>query len=348
LRRLDDFLRDGVAAGRVSAASAIVGTADRVLWQGVAGLARRRPARAARRGDRFDLASLTKPVVATLAIVLDQRGLLPLAMPVGEVWPEAAPPLRRRPLESLLRHRAGLRPWAPLYRLCREPGEAEALLIDGSLLGARLDAYSDLDYILWGYAARRVLGAPVGELLRRHRLAAPGRGAVGVQPGDRADVVESRMGGTVEAALAAAGGWRIRALPPPPPGLAQDGNARFLGGCPGHAGLFGPADALWRLGAAWLGPAMPRLLPAAAVARALGGPAGSHGLGWMRRRVGGSAGPALAPEAFGHTGFAGGSLWIDPTADRVLVLLAHKIDPDLDLNPWRRRFHALAMSELGP
>jgi CubicO group peptidase (beta-lactamase class C family) len=123
--------------------------------------------------------------------------------------------------------------------------------------------------------------------------------------------------------------------------MPQDGNARFLmkrGGLTGHAGLFGTARDLWKLGAEWAAPR--RLLKQEAVAKALTGR--PFLLGWWRRTLRGSAGPALPPGSFGHTGFTGGSLWIDPTRQRVLVLLAHRTSPGDDFNRWRRRFHALA------
>jgi CubicO group peptidase (beta-lactamase class C family) len=77
------------------------------------------------------------------------------------------------------------------------------------------------------------------------------------------------------------------------------------------------------------------------VRRALAG-GGPTALGWWRRHVRGSAGPNLPKSAFGHTGFAGGSLWLDPEAGRVLVLLAHRASAAVPMNRWRRRFHALA------
>jgi CubicO group peptidase (beta-lactamase class C family) len=110
------------------------------------------------------------------------------------------------------------------------------------------------------------------------------------------------------------------------------------GTLPGHAGLFGRARDLWRLGAEWLEPR--RLLKREATAQALAGR--PFLLGWWRRTLQGSAGRALPPGSFGHTGFAGGSLWIDPEARRVLVLLTQRTDPASDMNRWRRRFHTLA------
>ncbi|HEX4959918.1 MAG TPA: serine hydrolase, partial [Thermoanaerobaculia bacterium] len=110
-------------------------------------------------------------------------------------------------------------------------------------------------------------------------------------------------------------------------------------GVVGHAGLFGTARDLWRLGVEWLAPG--RLLKPEGVAAALSG-GGPFALGWWRRTLRGSAGRALPPTAFGHTGFAGNSFWIDPQGRRLFVMLASRRDPAMDMNRWRRRFHRLA------
>ncbi|MES1211396.1 MAG: serine hydrolase, partial [Acidobacteriota bacterium] len=165
-------------------------------------------------------------------------------------------------------------------------------------------------------------------------------------PGDQPDIAESRMDTGKEVQLAAKQGLTIAPLPPSVPGFPQDGNARFLidlaggSGCmEGHAGLFGRARDLWALGAEWLAPG--RLLKQETVATALGG-GSSFALGWWRRTLRGSAGRALSRASFGHTGFAGGSLWIDPEAGRILVLLSARTDPMDNFNRRRRRFHTLA------
>jgi len=340
LRLLDDLLRSGVATAAVTA----VGTADRLLSEEAGG--------EATVASRFDYASLTKPFVATLALVLDAAGVLPLSTQVGEIWPAADPRLGRKPLADLLRHRSGLAAWRPLYHLCRSREEVVDLILGGSLLGTRAGTYSDLDYILYGMTAERVTGVALGELVRTRVLIPLNLSSVEPAPGDRSGAVESRMDAAQEVLLAAKQGLAI--VPPPlaPPGLPQDGNARFLihlaggpGRMAGHAGLFGTARDLWALGAEWLAPG--RLLQPEAVTAALGG-GGGFALGWWRRTLRGSAGRTLSRSSFGHTGFTGGSLWIDPGAGpaedtgRIFVLLAARADPLSNMNRWRRRFHGLA------
>ncbi len=341
------FLDKAVASGVVSAAVALSGTAEEIEWEGAAGWARRD--RAAETATRFDYASLTKPLVASLALVLDAEGALPLAARIGEVWPEAHPELARRPLSDLLWHRSGMAGWTPLYHRCRSVDEALGLIVrggeEGELMGARAGTYSDLDYMLWGATAERRTGTLLADLLRSRLLGPLGLSSVEASPGNQPDLAESRMGTGKEVALAALQGFTVPDLGPPPVGLPQDGNARFLaalgagGGVCGHAGLFGGARDLWRLGAEWLAPG--RVLKAEGVAGALKG-GGPFALGWWRRTLHGSAGRALPPTAFGHTGFAGNSLWIDPQRRRVLVLLGSRLDPATDMHRWRRRFHTLA------
>ncbi len=337
------FLAELVDAGIATAAVGLVRTPEEILWTSTAGEAR--PGVPATPETRFDLASLTKPFTATLALVLDADGTLPLRTLIREVWPEADPRLGRKTLEDLLRHRSGLQGWAPLYQLCRTREEVLGLLLAGEMFGARAETYSDLDYLLWGLTAERAAGRSLAELLRTRVLDPLGLAAVEPSPGDREDVARSPMDTGKEVDLAAKQGLAIPTLPPPPIGRPQDGNARFLLGVPGfgplagHAGLFGRARDLSALAAEWLDPG--RVLEPGRVAAALSG-GRSFALGWLRRTLSGSAGPALPPSSVGHTGFAGNSLWIDRERRRIYVLLTARTDPRSDINRWRRRYHRIA------
>jgi CubicO group peptidase (beta-lactamase class C family) len=331
---LDTLLAGLVRDGHASAAAALVGDARGALATAEVGEARR----AGAKRPLFDLASLTKLWTASLALRLDQRGLLPLSVALGELWPRCDGRLAGRTLEDLLRHRAGFLPWAPLYRHCRRRSSVAALLLGGRLLGARRGTYSDLDYVLWGLSAERALGQPLSELLRRQVIAPLGLRAA---PGRGTFWLPCRLGNDREVGLAAARGVRIGRLGPPDAGRVQDGNARFLGAPAGHAGLFATPEALLALAREWLAPGA--LWPAAAAAAALAGP-GRFALGWRRVTRRGSGGPALSAASYGHLGFTGGSLWIDPERGRILVLLAHRQAVDVDLAPARRRFHARALA----
>jgi CubicO group peptidase (beta-lactamase class C family) len=353
-RRVEKLLGEMVAAGIASAAVGLVATADEVVWEGAVGEARDGvPADIA---TRFDYASLTKPFMATLALVLDAGGVLPLAIRIGDLWAQAHPALARRLLSDLLRHRSGLAAWTPIYSRCRSVEEAVELIVaggqHGELLGARAGTYSDLGYILWGRAAEIAKGEPLAALLESRVLAPLGLVSVEPTPGDQPDIARSRMGTGEEVKLAAKQGFIVPDLGAPPVGTPQDGNGRFLMGLPrprpssppltgvcGHAGLFGDARDLWRLGVEWLAPG--RLLKPEGVTAALAG-SGPFALGWWRRTLRGSAGPALPSTAFGHTGFAGNSFWIDPEGRRIFLMLASRCDPAADMNHLRRRFNSAA------
>jgi CubicO group peptidase (beta-lactamase class C family) len=343
---------DGLArlGGAVSAVEGLVADRKGVLFRHAAGF--RVGGERLRPGARFDAASLTKPWIATLALVLDEKQLLGLSSPLREIFPEAASGIGETSLEDLLRHRSGIAAWTPVaLRLGRELGDRTALaelLLAESLWTSRGESagrearYSDLDYMLWGAAAERATGKSLSDLLDPYvaePLGLPPIGALAAAP-PQEEVVECRLDNGREVELAADQGLKLSRQAPFLRGLPQDGNARALGFLTGHAGLFLTADDCLGLAREWLEPA--RLLTSAAVERALSG-GGAYGLAWARQTADGSSGPELSRDAFGHTGFTGGSIWVDPRQERIFVLLAHRLASRHDFNPVRREFHRLAV-----
>ncbi|MEE2776421.1 MAG: serine hydrolase domain-containing protein [Acidobacteriota bacterium] len=340
-RAIESFLRSQVDAGTVSTAAAAVARV------GVRAAAASWPRHVGHRQLLFDAASLTKPFVATLALQLHRAQLLSLDTRVGELWERCSPDLARHRLEDLLRHRSGLAAWAPLYRRCRRRSRVTRLLQGGSLSSAgAAELYSDLGYIAWGLLAETATGQSLSRLFDRFVAQPLCLGPLELTPGRRSDVAACACDNGQEVAIARAMGIRVAAGPPVRWGEPQDGNARFLGDLPGHAGLFVSLDAALGLGRAWLRSLSGRgPLDRDLTRRALAG-RGEYALGWARRRGRGSAGPGLSTSAFGHIGFTGTSLWMDPANRAVLVLLAHRTDPLYDLLPMRRRFHQLGNSLL--
>lgn len=338
------FLDELLHTGGISAGVGLVGTPGEVLACEAVGRAVEEPASLATPGTLFDLASLTKPVVATLALVLDERGLLPLDLAIGEVFPQAHERLSRRRLGQLLRHRSGLAPWTPLFARCQSRADALAVLLSGEQQSAEGETYSDLGYMLWGFAAEDSLGAPLSQLLQEWVLPPLDIHNMPASPGPRPEVAQCRLSNDREVELAKEQGFSIAPVREIPHGTVQDGNARFLGGMAGHAGLFSTARALWKLGREWLAPG--RVLKVRGVADALGY-GERYTLGWWWRRMRGHAGPALSPRSFGMVGFTGGSCWNDPDRGLVAVLLTHRTSTAFDLAPWRRRFHRVAVDIVG-
>jgi CubicO group peptidase (beta-lactamase class C family) len=138
-------------------------------------------------------------------------------------------------------------------------------------------------------------------------------------------------------------------IPPVGPGLPDDGNARFLVGVAGNAGLFGSARGVVTLASEYLPEGGSLLGPterAEATRLRTRGLEQGRGWGWqLASSPGCSAGRELSPRAFGHTGFTGVSVWCDPEKGNVYGLLTNRNHPaqrETDLHPLRRRFHALA------
>jgi serine-type D-Ala-D-Ala carboxypeptidase len=339
--RLASLLAEMVAAGAATAASLILsqGGAERAAragWARLPGPEGGSPGRPLGASDRFDLASLTKPLCASAALRWSASGRLPLSTRLGEIWETVAAPVARLELGDLLRHGAGFARWTPLYLRCGSRAEAVELLLGGSLLVGEPGGYTDLDSILWGATVERALGEPLAELVEAE-LHALGEPAPRYHPpADQA--VECRMDGAREQLLAAGGGWEAPVLPPPAPGEPQDGNVRFLGGAAGHAGLFASAEALWRAVREWLRPG--GWLPERAVREALTGESPCV-LGWTRPAAWKGVGRSLPAAMFGHLGFTGGSVWFEPEAERALVLVAHRASSGEEFDPWRRRVHSL-------
>jgi CubicO group peptidase (beta-lactamase class C family) len=330
----------------------VVGGVSPSAAAGVGGL------RAARSGWRtevggatellFDLASLTKPMtaVAVARAGIDRREAL------GGLLPEARGTASEDvPLELLLAHRAGLRAHLPLYAplLAGRAVDVEAAL------GAAADArrpeaagsaeaegfpplYSDLGYILAGAALARAVGAlDAGEAIARLVLEPLGIG--------------SRLGTVRELATRGIRGpfapteyvaWRGGLVE----GAVHDENAWALTGTggSGHAGLFGTAESVLAFARAMLDALEGR-----------GGGLGGPDLGWLvRDRPGGtlragfdgksadgsSAGARMGANSFGHLGFTGTSLWIDPDAKVVVALLTNRVNPSREhvaireARPW--------------
>jgi CubicO group peptidase (beta-lactamase class C family) len=309
----------------------------------------------------FDLASLTKPLVTTTLTVLAFRsGALAITKRVGEVLHEIrGTAVGDLEVGQLLTHTAGLPAWLPLYSLAE--GRRDLLvprLADVSLQGqpGRQVVYSCVGFVTLGLMLERVGGAGLDSLFRREVLEAIGlEGELGFNP-DYAthSLASGAIEPAVERRLIANLGLERNFLPQTGYGAPDDGNARFLGGVAGNAGLFGTARGVATLASEYL-PGGGSLLSSEEAAEAIAirteGLEQGRSWGWQLARTRRcSAGSALSQGAFGHTGFTGVSVWCDPTTRKVFVLLTNRNHPaqrENDLHPLRRAFHRLAAGWVG-
>jgi CubicO group peptidase (beta-lactamase class C family) len=358
-RAIDAFLEDGVGRDEYPGASWAVGDARRLIASGAVGDAVRDPETIeATTATLYDLASLTKPLsTALLAVLLEHDRVLTLEDRVVDLLPQWTADDARGALTlvDLLTHRSGLPAWIPFYAHANDVPGRIAHLLRVPLATAPLCGvtYSCPNYLLAGFALERRTGTPLDRLFEE-RVARPlGLRDLMFRPPAalRRRIAATEDGNRHERRIASPAadgynGWRQAGIW----GDVHDHNAWSLGGVAGNAGLFGTAEAVWALARVFLsgGPAFLGDPGRALFAHDFTpGLSQARSVGFQRATTPGcSAGPALSGASFGHTGFTGTSLWIDPEADRIAVLLTNRVHPryrDRDLHPVRREFNALAL-----
>jgi len=326
------LLEDGVGRAYPGAVVAVLFRGEVVLRRAV-GLAARTPAhRPALTTTIYDLASLTK-VVATTPLILQAaaEGRLALDDPLPTYLPECRHD--GVTLRHLLSHTSGLPAWIPFYLEAHGRAEIVARAAATPLVappGTQV-IYSDLGFILLGEVARRTLGDAL-DRLERARVTGPlGMTDTGYLPSPALlDRIASTEDGTViEQEMAGAAGvrhtWRKTLIW----GEVHDSNAHAMGGVSGHAGLFGTADDLIAYARMWLtedpnGVVLTPALVREAVSPMTSGTA-SRGLGWALAGSQAWWGNDLSPRAYGHTGFTGTAIVIDPERALAIVLLTNAI-----------------------
>ena len=284
---------------------------------------------------RYDLASLTK-VVATLPAVLQLvgKGEIVLEDKVKRFFGHAGwfqePPLANVTIRQLLTHTSGLPAWKPLFALVSERHTAFANVLQTELEQPGAYSYSDLGFILLGAIVERVAGERQDVFVKKHVFDPLGMSETGYGP-----VTGVPVAATEDC------GWRGEVLE----GTVHDENAFVLDGVAGHAGLFGTSRDLSVYAQAWLeyDPALgPESLLQSAVNEHTTGEV-RRGLGWQLADKDSSAGSLASDRAYGHTGFTGTSLWIEPAQGWYGVLLSNRVHPSRfggqNIHALRRAFY---------
>lgn len=360
MRTPAEYLASRVEAEEIPSAVWLTGVGESVSDEGAVGWACVEPEKVPATTETiYDLASLTKPLITSpLALILARLEGFDLHGPVRRLLPEFDRSDKREiTLLQLLTHTSGLSDWAPLYAAGRSIEEYVfqiGMMAPRERPGAAV-IYSDLGYIALGAALQRASTAPLDDLAG-DLILGPVGSAARFRPGKelRARVAATERSCNYErrkAGEAASGyeGWRRGVIR----GEAHDQNAWAAGGVAGHAGLFGTARDVFAIareltgrrsrliaGAdlALVGRIQTGILspPRTAAWRVNTGPGGGVDPGT-------AAGDSLSPEAMGHNGFTGTSVWIDPAADRIHVLLTNRVHPEIreetDMNALRRGFH---------
>ena len=334
LARLDAVMQEALDHGQLPGAVIVVLRQGKIVWRKAYGLRSLQPAQEPMTVDTvFDLASLTKPLAtATSVMILVEQGKLHLSDRAAQYLPAFGSHGKDRiTVEQLLLHTSGLMPDNPLgdYTDGREKAfERLGQLPLAAEPGARF-RYSDLNYIVLGELVEHISGQPLDVFAREHIFRPLGLHDTSFLPGAdlrrRAAPTEQRDGRWLR-------------------GEVHDPRADRLGGVAGHAGLFSTADDLAVLAQMFLNEgefAGHRVLQPATVrlmTQPRSVPGGLRALGWdVQTGFSSNRGKLFPVGGFGHTGFTGTSLWIDPGSRTAVIFLSNSVHPNGRGNVLRLR-----------
>jgi CubicO group peptidase (beta-lactamase class C family) len=328
---IDAAVRDGIQKGIYPGAVVIIGRRDSLLYARGYGHFTWSTSSPVPQPDStlWDIASITK-VVSTAATALRfvDQGKLDLEAPVRRYLPRfSGGPKNQVTVRMLLDHTSGLKSYVPFYLKARgSRARAIDLLYAQPLVRVPGDSaeYSDLNALFLGLVLEKVSRLPLDKLARREVF-----GPLGMTQ------TMYRPPASLKRRIVPSGMWRGH----PVPGDVNDQNAVAMGGVAGHAGVFSTGMDLARFAAVWLrsgaGPSGQWVQPATMGRFLVKGPhTGSRLLGWDTPEIDPAAeepsvfGSLISEAGYGHTGFTGTELWIDPARDLFLIFLTNRaFDP---------------------
>lgn len=321
---LQAILTQGVIDSAFPGAIAVIGNHDGPLVTVAAGHLDWAPSPAPTDRTLWDLASLTKVVGMTSAMMqLVEQGKVDLDAPVQRYLPEWKGTNKEKvTVRDLITHRSGLPAFKTYYKLNLSPDSTLALFMNtplDTLPGVRM-VYSDIGAILLGKIVERASGETLDRYLSEHVFRPLGMLDTQYRPDSS---LLSRIAPTERDP------WRGRLVH----GEVHDENAYALGGVSGHAGLFSTAHDLSRLAQAYLnggeldGARLAKTSTIRQFTTVQDSTFSSRALGWDTPSDRSSAGHFITRPAFGHTGFTGTSLWIAPQYDLYVLLLTNRVNP---------------------
>ena len=362
--QLSALLSEHIAAGDFPSAVYLVAQSGKIIFADALGQSVVDPYQIANKLDTiYDLASLTKPLVTGLLCARRiELGELTLDSSVSHYLPEFERTDKQMiTVRELLTHTSGLPAWRPLYLLTNdEPDRAIGAIASLDLEynpGTRV-VYSDLGFIALGFLLERMTGQRlvtvaqheiIQQLRLEHTFFNPELALqTGIAACETGNNYERDMCELTSAGIYSNSRQRVIW------GEVHDGNAYFLGGAAGHAGLFASAEDVLALSSQFLAAHTSLLKPETCTNFRINMTPGleeARSLGWQLAMSNEStAGPDLPPDSFGHNGFTGTSVWIDAQHDRVFILLTNRTHarqlPFANINAVRREFHSLAVSSL--
>ncbi len=335
-RRLDSIMMSAISGGAAPGGALSVGRYGRVVhMKGYGRLDTAIASGAVDDNTIYDMASLTKVIATTTAsMILEEQSLLDLDRTVASYLPGFnAPDKSAITVRMIVTHRGGLEAFAPLYKTFKGRDEYLAQINARPLnsVPGTETVYSDWDMILQQLIIERITGEGLDRYVDEHIFKPLGMTSTMFTP------ASSLLGRIAPTEIDTARGGLVH-------GKVHDENAWAMGGVAGHAGLFSTARDLSIFaqmlldGGSYNGV---RIVKPETLARwtAPQSRGSSRALGWDTPSKGSSSGDYFSPRSFGHTGFTGTSIWIDPERGVYVILLTNRVDPTRDNNkhvPLRR------------
>lgn len=388
------FLQDRIDAGDFPSAVYLIAGKGEVIYKDALGHAVVEPQFIAAACDTiYDLASLTKPLVTgLLAALLIENGELKLDSVTRDFFRTHGLDWRQTvTVGSLLSHTSDLPAWKPFYLNVHNPSDITEYILHTPLDANKTAVtYSDLNFMLLSHIVMNRMCCPFDQVARLNIFDPLGLTNTFFNPGRalRSRIAASEKGNEYEkqtcieqgylsdwtASIRDAEGSEKRpasAVPdsdgPPADasiqnafrnyqiwGEVHDGNAYFMGGVAGHAGLFSTAEEIFKIAKQFLPNYTTILKPKTCELFQTNFTKGMNEDRSFAFQLASSpestAGTNMALESFGHNGFTGTSLWIDPIKERIFILLTNRTHnhplPFININAVRRRFHDLAIDLL--
>ncbi len=370
--RISTFLQERIDANDFPSAVYLVAEKGEIVFHDALGYAVVEPERIEAKLDTiYDLASLTKPLITGLlfAKFLEDDGFYSVETTVNKLFRQLTSTDKRSiTIGNLVSHTSGFRDWYPFYSVFYDSRySSEAALTTALELPLDYEqnskvVYSDLNFIVLGDFLRKRMplrslaaGAAQGILLPLDLR----RTFFNPRIESRPFIAASEKGNEYEKQTCIE---KYPALRTPHSafrtyqiwGEVHDGNAYFMGGAAGHAGLFSTAEEVFKIAQQFLPNYTQLLKPETCKlfrSNFTKGMNEDRSFAFQLASTKDStAGKKMSPESFGHNGFTGTSLWIDPVKERIFVLLTNRTHnhtlPFVNINSVRRRFHDLAIEDL--
>lgn len=315
----------GLANRAYPGAIAVVGTKSRVIAQYAVGHLDWAPSPPPNEHTLWDMASLTKVVGLTSGLMqLVDQGKIDINAPVQRYLPNWRGPNKDKVLiRHLLTHTSGLPAFKAYDQITHDPDSLAVLMFNTPLdttPGARM-VYSDIGAYMLGRVLEQVTGQSLDMYLHDHVFEPAGMHETMYRP------PHALWPNTAPTELDTVQRHRLVR------GMVHDERAYYLGGVSAHAGLFSTAHDVTRFVQMMLNGGRidgRQVIPAAEITRFTKRQVEDRALGWQKPDGKNSAGHLMPEEAYGHTGFTGTSIWIDPKDDVFIVLLTNRVDPTRD------------------